>query len=46
MNVGPTPITLYKGMWLATALPEREILIINHSPVDTFGDSNTSPDLD
>ena len=45
MNVDPTPITLYKGMRLATALPEREILTINHSHVDTFGDSNTS-DLD
>ena len=46
MNVGPMPITVYKGMHLATALPEREILTINHAHADTSGDSNTFPNLD
>ena len=36
MNVDPTLITLYKGMQ-AIGLTEREILIINHSHVDMFG---------
>ena len=46
MNVGPMPVTLCKGMRLATATPEKEILSITQDQTNTFDDSNNFPDLD
>ena len=46
MNVGPTAVTLYKGMRLATATAEKEILTITQDQVNTFDDSNTFSGLD
>lgn len=45
MNVGPSPITLHKGMHLATAIPEKEILTITQEQADTSDGSDTFPDL-
>jgi len=38
MNVNPTPITLYKGMKLATVIPERHILLITQDTSKTLHD--------
>ena len=45
MNVGPAPVTLYKGMRLATATPEKEVLTITQDQTNMY-DFNTFPDLD
>ena len=36
MNVSPTPLTLYKGMKLATATPEKNVLLITQDSSQTY----------
>ena len=40
------PVTLYKGMHLATAIAKKEILTITQDQTNTFDDSSNLPDLD
>lgn len=35
MNICPTPISIYKGMKLATATPEHSVLLVSHTDVVT-----------
>ena len=39
MNVSPTPVTLYKGMKLATATPEKNVLLITQDSSQTHQSS-------
>ena len=46
MNVGPTPVTLYKGMCLATATPENEILTITQEHPKVSDNADTFANLE
>ena len=46
MNVSPTPVTLYKGMRLAMATPEKEVLTITQDETKMLDDLSTFPELD